>query len=146
MIERAKQRVAMAAAAWLSVALGADLAAAQTPPAPAPPRGEPQGPRFRDPTQPSPEVRQAIEATQAAPTAANPAGPIVPQIKLKAKLIGSIGQPVAVLDVNDKLYVVHADTEIEAPLGSGSRIMVRELNATEVRIEMLPLKRIVVLR
>ena len=146
MMQQTKTLLVAAALACVGLAGGAQWAAAQTPRTPPPPRPGTQGPQFRDPTQPSPEVREAIEATQAVPTAANPAAPVVPQIKLKAKLIGSVGQPMAMLDINGQYYVVHADSEIEVPSGGASKILVRELNAMEVRLEMLPLKKVFVLR
>jgi hypothetical protein len=136
------------AGAWLLIGGTGPLSLAQ-PPRGRPPAGDapPPDARFRDPTQPSPEMRAAIEATQtvpAGPGLAAAAVPLMPQIKLKARLLGAVAPPVALLDVNGRLFVTHEgeETTIANPGGGTSTIIVRELSAAVVTIEVLPLKKI----
>lgn len=116
-----------------------------TPPAPGPTyRSPPAGPpaaRFRDPTQPSPEMRSAIEAEQFVPKPNDsaPAAPALPTVTLKARLIGSRGQPTAVIDVGGRTFTVHPDSEV--PGSGASTIVVRQISDQGVQVEVLPLKK-----
>ncbi|HEX3657828.1 MAG TPA: hypothetical protein VHV55_18705 [Pirellulales bacterium] len=143
-------RLWLAAAACLLIGGTVSLSLAQ------PPRGRPPGggmpprppadARFRDPTQPSPEMREAIEAAQTVPAGPGPAAaaPVMPEIKMKARLLGAIGPPVAMLEVNGRLLVMHQGEEstIANPGGGILTLVVRDLSATGVTIEVLPLKKI----
>ena len=105
---------------------------------------------FRDPTQPSPEMREAIEASQDSP-AVGPGiapAPSVPQIRLKARVFGTIAKPVALLDVNGQLVSVNAGGEVVVsnPGGGVSTLVIRELTVANVQIEILPLKKVLILR
>ncbi|HEY5313420.1 MAG TPA: hypothetical protein VIK18_12915 [Pirellulales bacterium] len=137
----------LAAAACLLIGGIVSLALAQ-PPRGRPPAGgaPPPDARFRDPTQPSPEMRDAIEAAQtvpAGPGQSAAAVPVMPQIKLKARLLGAIGPPVAMLDINGRLLITHKGEEatIANPGGGTSTIVVRDVSAAGVMIEVLPLKK-----
>jgi hypothetical protein len=107
--------------------------------------------QFRDPTQPSPEVREAIEAERFQPKPGDgqssaPAAPVMPQVKLKARLIGAVGQPTAVLDVNGQMFTVRANSEVLISNSStGATLIVRELTAAGVSVEVLPLKKTLLL-
>jgi hypothetical protein len=143
---------------WLWLLAGSGLLIASTgllslaqPPRGRPPAGgmpppPPADARFRDPTQPSPEMREAIEAAQTVPAGPGPAAAaaVMPQIKLKARLLGAIGPPVAMIDVNGRLFVMHEGEEstIANPGGGISTLVVRDLSAAGVTIEVLPLKKI----
>ena len=148
-------------AAWLMLGLlacawSAGSAWGQRPaPGPTPGRGRPpnnalEQPRFRDPTQPSPEVREAIEASQfvpgAAPGSGAAAAPVMPQVKLKARLVGAIGRPVAILESNGQMFTVYSDSEttIANPGGGATTLLVRTITASEVQIEVLPLKKLLI--
>lgn len=145
----------LAAGAWLLIGAAGSLSWAQ-PPQGGPPKGgppmaepPPADARFRDPTQPSPEMRQAIEAAQAVPgTGPAAAPPALPQIKLKARLLGASAPPVAMLDVNGRLFTAHEgeETTIVNPGGGTSTLIVRELSATAVQVEVLPLKKTLILQ
>lgn len=134
------------ATAVISRAL-ADQSGGAPRPAPAPRPEAPYGPpgpmQFRDPTQPSPEMRSAIEAEQFVPKpgdVAPTAGPTMPQVSLKARLIGALGEPTAMLDINGKMHTVHPGNEV--PAGSGGvTVSVRDIAKDRVTLEILPLKK-----
>jgi hypothetical protein len=152
-------RAACLALGVLAFACAAGSAWGQRP-APGPMRGQgpspnkstvpPGQPGFRDPTQPSPEVREAIEASQFVPStgpgsAAAPAL-VLPQVKLKARLVGAVGRPVAMLEINGQLFTVYSDSEttIANPGGGATTLLVRTITASEVQIEVLPLKKLLI--
>lgn len=109
------------------------------PPAPA---ADPQ-PR-RDPTMPSPSLREAIEATQTTPQGPGAPLPALPPLSLKARIVGKLRDPVALLGLGEKgSLVVHAGREypLALPGGGGYTLHVLAITPREVEVEVLPLKR-----
>ena len=88
-------------------------------------------------------MRDAIEAEQFVPKPGDnnaPAAPTLPQVTLKARLIGSRGQPTAVIDVNGKTFTVHPDSEVLAAGSGATTVVIREISEKGVKVEVLPLK------
>ncbi len=159
MIAKRSVRAACLALGVFACACSTESAWGQRPaPGPMPGRGPPPNSsaappgqaRFRDPTQPSPEVREAIEASQfvpgAAPGSTAAAAPVMPQVTLKARLVGSVGRPVAILDVNGHMFTVYSDSEttVANPGGGATTLLVRSITASEVQIEVLPMKKLLI--
>ncbi len=88
------------------------------PPAAQPPGNEQPPLRFNpnefrpgpsDPTIPSAEVRQMLEAGAAKPTVQ---GPPIPNLRIKGRVLSKNQPPAAIIDVNGRTLLVRMDTEI----------------------------------
>ena len=140
--------ILLAIACSASSAWGQRPRSTQTPPGRKPAAPRPAEP-FRDPTQPSPEVREAIEATQVGPDGpglAAPAPPVMPQVRLRARLVGSVGPPIAIIEIDGQLLRVYSDTEttVANKAGGATTLLVRKITAREVQIELPALKKLLV--
>ena len=98
---------------------------------------------YTDPTQPSPKMRDALGVSKPGPR-----GPVAtaktPGISLRGRVLRKGQPPAALIDVDGRIYTITVGSSI---IGSGNTIMkVIELNSTEVRLEVLPLKETIVLR
>jgi hypothetical protein len=94
-------------------------------------------------------VREAIEASQVVPNGpgtAAPALPVLPQVRLKARLVGSVGPPVAIIEIDGQLLRVYSDTEttVANKAGVPTTLLVRKITASEVQIELPALKKLLV--
>ena len=127
-----------------------DLPAPQAQFGPMPRGNRPPGlPPLRDPTQPSPAVREAIEAAQAGPPGAKGApgiGPATPQMRLKARIISNRTPPVAIVEIDGSPFTVRRDTTLVlSGASSGMQVHVIDLSPTEVRLELLPATKIFIM-
>lgn len=98
---------------------------------------------LKDPTIPSPKVKDALNPNKgAAPTA--PGASRVPIIGLRGRVIVR-GRPATVLlEIDNKLYTVSKDSLVS---GGGNTILkILEVTSTEVRIEVKPINEVIVLR
>lgn len=105
------------------------------------PNGVPAGPNA-DPTIPSPEVRQMLEAGNAnRPNNNSPAPPAatIPAISIKARIISRNRPPVAVIDVGGTPLTIHPGDSFSIGGGQGAgalRLKVTEMTQTEIRFEV----------
>lgn len=141
---RALHNAAGLTALWIAAWLACATAWAQPPDGGhgPPPRREP--PPARDPTLPSPSLREAMEAAQPSAPGAGPALAALPPLSLKARIVGRSRDPVALLGLGEKgSLVVHAGREypLSLPGGSGYTLQILSISAQEVEVEVLPLKR-----
>ena len=92
----------------------------------------------RDPTQPGPNMRQLL-APRA--KAAN-----IPAIQLKARIVTAGQVPVVILDIDRNLYLAKLGDEF-SPAGefSGLTIRVSAIDARQVRLDVTPLGRSVII-
>ena len=118
-----------------------------------PPRANPppRSQEIRDPTQPSPEVREAIEASQAVPEETGTRGgapppAALPHVRLKARLVGSFARPVAILEIDGQAFTVYTDSEttVASKAGGATTLIVRKITASEVQIELPALKKLLI--
>lgn len=123
--------------------------------APAPqPALEPQRPQrepnvLRDPTEPGDELRELVAPLRMGQPG-GPQGLAVPPVTLKGRIIGPTQPPAAIIDLQGSMYVVYPDSELtvettDSPLGAIT-LQVTEINSSEVRIEVLPLRKKLILR
>lgn len=85
-----------------------------------------------------------MEAAQPSPQGNGPALPSLPALSLKARIVGKIREPVALLGLGEKgSLVVHAGREypLALPGGGGYTLQVLSISPKEVEVEVLPLKR-----
>jgi hypothetical protein len=140
------QRARVWAAAGGVLLTGAILAgvagsAAQAPEQVVPP-AEKREPK--DPTTPSPKMRDALDPPSV-PGAGSPgAAPQVPKVVLKGRVLAADQPPAALLEVDGKLQIVRKDSQ----LNGGGRITLRvvEISRSQVVIEVQPLKETIVLQ
>ncbi len=120
-------------------------------PGPMPDVDAPQQPArpLRDPTEPGEELRELVTPFRLGQPG-GPAGLAVPRVRLKGRIIGPSAPPAAVLELQGALYVVHEESEltVDAPeaAAGGLTFRVDRITATEVRIQVLPLGRTIVVR
>ncbi len=104
---------------------------------------------LRDPTEPGEELRDLVTPFRLGQPGA-PAGLAVPRVTLKGRIIGPSAPPAAVVDLQGALYIVHEESEltVDAPeaAAGGLTFRVDRITASEVRIEVLPLGKVIVLR
>ncbi|HWB00851.1 MAG TPA: hypothetical protein VG713_20305 [Pirellulales bacterium] len=121
-------------------------------PRPNPPRDAPpqspattEIPPVRDPTQPSDQLRNAIDATRATPAANAPtAAPGVPQFTIKARLVGRMATPSAILAIDGgQLLNVRKGGEYQLP--NGQLFSVVEISEAGIEIELISSKRRLIL-
>lgn len=129
----------------------ASSAAMQTPPPPAqppstvapsqsgvvppPPLSSVNGPQEppRDPTQPSPQMRDLLT---------KPKSQDLPPLELKGRILTAGQTPLALLALDKHLFVVRQGAEISLDGSySGMSIRVAEITGSEVRLEIVPLGR-----
>lgn len=114
-------------------------AAPLLPPAPTP-EGAASDP-LPDPTQPSPGLRELLGPIGPGATAAAPAP--LPEILLRGRVIRENQSGSALLEIAGRLYIVRAGAEFT----HGSlTLKVRDISATEVVLELEPLRRTLSLR
>ncbi len=96
----------------------------------------------RDPTQPSRQLRQAIDVATTTPNSANPgAMPSYPRFSIKARVVGQNAPPMALLTVDDKITMtVQAGQTYRVPQAGGStyQVKVRDISSTAVELDLLP--------
>lgn len=129
------------------------LVLAQTPPSVAPAKTLPEEPPkvveqgttappaggLKDPTKPSPKMKEVLGSKGTAGPA-----PKLAVLALRGRVLARDKPAVALLEVEGKLYTVTKGSVVAGP--SNTILRVVEVNGTEVRIEVSPLKEIVVLR
>jgi hypothetical protein len=100
---------------------------------------EPSKPILDDPTTPNQKLKDALnKPAQGVPQAG---APRMPSVSVRARVIARGQSPRAYLDVDGKLYAVTLHSII--PLGGGASLRVVELSSAEVRLELLPLKEMI---
>jgi hypothetical protein len=107
-----------------------------------PPRevGTPAPPgSLKDPTTPSPRMRDAL-----ATKSTGPGAPGISPLALRGRVLVKDKPPLALLEVDGKLYRVSKDSVVAGPNKTILRVL--DVNSSEVRIQIDPLKEIVVLR
>ncbi len=128
--------------------------AEESPAEPAPkPDPELPAPRTppRDPTEPGEELRDLVAPFRMGqPGRPGAAGLAVPRITLRGRIIGPKAPPAAVVELHGAVYVLHEESELtvdgpEAALG-GFTFRAKQITTSEVRIEVLPLGKVMVLR
>lgn len=138
-------------------AAAADRPAAQ-PLAPALPKPKPQPEEpaaqapLRDPTEPGDEMRDMVAPFRMGQPGRprGVAGMALPGVALKGRIIGPAAPPAAIVELQGALYVLHEESELtvdspEAALG-GLTLRVTQITSSEVRIEVMPLRQVMVLR
>ena len=100
----------------------------------------------KDPTNPSPKLKELLQPDKsgkyAAPVAG--AGPRMPLLALRGRVVSSTGSAVALLEVEGKLYSIAKGSSLS---GGGNTILrIVDITIGEVRIEVLPLNEVVILR
>jgi hypothetical protein len=113
------------------------------------PAGQEPPPMLRDPTEPGEAMRDLVAPLRLGQSGAS-AALAVPRMMLKGRIIGPVAPPAAILDLQGSVYVVQEDSELtfeaaDSPLG-GLTLRVTEINASEVRIEVLPFRKVLILR
>ncbi len=130
--------------------------AADVAPALPEPKPQPEAPAqaapLRDPTEPGEELRDMVAPFRMGQSGrpGGMAGMALPRVALKGRIIGPSAPPAAVVELQDALYVLHEESELtvdgpEAVLG-GLTLRVTQITSSEVRIEVLPLGKVMVLR
>ncbi len=106
----------------------------------------------RDPTEPGEELRDLVAPLRLGQPgrAGAAAGLTVPRMVLKGRIVGPSAPPAILLELDESLYVLHEDSEltVEEPGGGigGVTLQVQRIDASEVRIEVLPFRKIMILR
>ena len=100
----------------------------------------------KDPTNPSPKLKELLQPDKsgkyAAPVAG--AGPRMPLLALRGRVVSSTGSAVALLEVEGKLYSIAKGSSLS---GGGNTILrIVDITSGEVRIEVHPLNEVVILR
>lgn len=126
------------ALALLGTAAG-QLAAQETPKKSAKPAGnaEPK----TDPTQPSPELKKALEASKAAAPGSRPQ---LASVTLKGRILLRDRPPIALIEVDSKTISVNPGSVVT--LGGGVTLKVLRIDSAEVQIEVSPFNETIVLR
>lgn len=109
-------------------------------------------PPLRDPTQPGDGLREVVAPFRMGqgprPGGSGDSG--LPEIVLKGRIVGPEKPPAAMLEIDEFLHVVHEGSRLSVPsegLGLGSiTVEVKELTATEIRLEISPLRQEIVIR
>ncbi len=121
-------------------------------PAPQQDRQEQDAPAtLRDPTEPGEEMRDMVAPFRMGqPGRPSAAGLAVPRVTLKGRVIGPSSPPAAMVELQGALYLLQVDSELtvdspEAAFG-GLTLRVTDITASEVRIEVMPLRTVIVLR
>ncbi len=105
----------------------------------------------RDPTEPGEELRDLVAPFRMGqPGRPGAAGLAVPRITLRGRIIGPKAPPAAIVELHGAVYVLHEESELtvdgpEAALG-GLTLRAKQISSSEVRIEVLPLGKVIVLR
>ncbi len=104
------------------------------------PRNPPGG--FRDPTQASPLLRSLLDSSKA-----QSERPELPVIELKGRITGGLRPAAALLAIDKHFYLVRVGSEITltGPRSSGQTLRVVEVTNSEVRLQVAPTGRSVVL-
>jgi hypothetical protein len=126
-----------------------DKDAVDGPISPSKPAGQETPPPRSDPTEPGEAMRDLVAPLRLGQSGAS-AALAVPRMMLKGRIIGPVAPPAAILDVQGSVYVVQQDSELtfeatDSPLG-GLTLRVTEINASEVRIEVMPFRKVLILR
>jgi hypothetical protein len=126
-----------------------DKDAVDGPISPSKPAGQETPPARSDPTEPGEAMRDLVAPLRLGQSGAS-AALSVPKIMLKGRIIGPVVPPAAILDVQGSSYVVQQDSELtfeadDSPLG-GLTLHVTEINASEVRVEVMPYRKVLTLR
>ncbi len=100
----------------------------------------------KDPTSPSPKLKELLQPDKtgkyAAPVAG--AGPRMPLLALRGRVVSGVRPAVALLEVDGKLYSIGNGSSLS---GGGNTILrILEITSGEVRIEVQPLNEVVILR
>jgi hypothetical protein len=119
-------------------------ASPQQVPAPAPGSGPSGRPDLRDPTSPSDKIREKL-ATPSTGTSNGPAAqPAIPTMVLKGRIIGGVGAPAALLEINGAIRMVRVGNRFS---GAGNLVFrVAEISSSGVRIEVESTKEIIVVQ
>lgn len=108
-------------------------------------------PPARDPTEPGEELRDLVAPFRMGqPGRPGAAGLAVPRITLRGRIIGPKAPPAAIVELHGAMYVLHEESELtvdgpEAAFG-GLTLRAKQITSSEVRIEVLPLGKVMVLR
>lgn len=128
------------------------------PPEPSPPDrqnralGNTSGePPLRDPTQPSGRLEGVVGSLRMGQGTSRAAGaPGLPPVVLRGRIVGPLEPPAAMLEIDGQLYIVQQGSSLPVPSAAfgpgGLTLNITELNNSEVRIEIMPLRQEIVLR
>ena len=155
------RRMSLPWLAALAVSVFTGLVLAQAPelpprphphPMPEKPKDDPPAPKIdpilvpgadlKDPTRPSPKLREAMNAGKAAPAA--PGASRFPVVALRGRIIAKGRPPAALVEGEGKLYTVSQGSVL--PGGGSTILRVTEVSSTEVRLEVAPLNETILLR
>lgn len=117
-------------------ALTAGFLDAQTPEPPGKAKPEP-----RDPTKPSPELKEAMGSKAIAPVPGAPEKQ--PVLVLKGRVLAKNKPAAALLDIDGKIYLVGKDTDF---LAGGRTLRVKDITIESVVIELPGSKQTITLR
>ena len=99
-----------------------------------------------DPTQPSPQLRQAMVRSQAAGGNRVAVADRLPEIRLRACVIAADRPPAAVVQIGSNYYRVRPGSEVLAPVDGGTvSLLVEQISPSGVRIVAPSLDRTIVL-
>ena len=118
-------------------ALAAGFLAAQTPEPPG--KGKPLEPR--DPTKPSPELKEAMGSKGISPVPGAPEKQ--PVLVLKGRVLAKNKPAAALLDIDGKIYLVGKDTDF---LAGGRTLRVKDITIESVVVEVPGSKTTITLR
>jgi hypothetical protein len=102
------------------------------------PKGE-----LKDPTNPSPKLKELLQPEKAGKGSAGP-GPKMPLVALRGRVISKEHSAVALLEVDGRFYSITKGSSL--PGGNNTMLRILDITSAEVRIEVLPLKEIIILR
>ncbi len=106
----------------------------------------------RDPTEPGEELRDLVAPLRLGQPgrAGGAAGLTIPRPVLKGRIVGPSAPPAILVELEGSLYVLHEASEltVEDPAGglSSVTLQVQRIDASEVRIEILPFRKVMILR
>lgn len=128
---------------WIGAAVAFVLAAtAVAGQDPMPPVAPPPRPVVQDPTRPSGKLKDALAVPPGGPGGARAVARI-PAMILKARVIATGRPAAAVIEIDGQPRTVVAGTTVAA--GDGVLLKIVEVSGAAVRIEVLPLKEVIVL-
>ncbi len=97
----------------------------------------------KDPTSPSPKLKELLHGEKAGKGAVGP-GPKMPIVALRGRVISKNQPAIALLEVEGRFYSISKGSSL--PGGGNTILRILEITSGEVRIEVLPLKEIIVLK
>ena len=112
--------------------------------------GSGSGLQLRDPTKPGEALHDLVAPLRMGQHSGAAGGGGMPQITLKGRIVGPRKPPAAMVEIDKHLHVLQEGSELSVPaphVGLGSvTLKVIELNGSQVKIEIMPLRQAIVLR